>query len=567
MDRLDEHRLQRLIDAGRALVSELDLEVLLKRLLEVAAEITGAEYVALGILDSTKTSLERFITHGIDAETHRRIGDLPRGRGVLGLLITDPKPLRLSNVGSHPESYGFPPGHPIMRTFLGVPVRIRGEVFGNLYLTEKTGGRDFTAEDEASIVILADWAAIAIDNARLYTAAEERRRDLERAVRGLEVTTAIARAVGGETDIDRVLELIVKRARALVHARGLTIMLAEGEKLVVAATAGEIDETLRGRRSPAAGTVAKDVMRSGHPERISRASGGERLATSALGIDLDSALVVPLVFRARSLGVLTAIDRLDDGPQFNREDEELLLSFAASAATAVHTARSVGEERLKLAIEGAELERQRWARELHDETLQGLGSLQLLLSSALRQPDAERREEAVRGTLEHIGREINNLRNLITELRPAELDELGLESAVESLAHRREESSGMKVDVDIDLGNGYGGAPRRLDASIENTLYRLVQEALSNAAKHAAATRVGVRLTAVPGAVELVVSDDGRGFDPNAQTSGFGLLGMRERVELGRGTFQLESAPDVGTTLHVVLPVADEAEHPVSVAT
>jgi signal transduction histidine kinase len=567
VEKLDEQRLQRLIEAGRTLVSALDFDVVLERLLEIAAELTGAEYVALGILDPTKTSLERFITRGIDAETHRRIGDLPRGRGVLGLLITDPKPIRLSNVGSHPESYGFPPAHPAMTTFLGVPVRIRGEVFGNLYLTEKAGGHEFTDEDEASIVILADWAAIAIDNARLYQSAEERRQDLEKAVRGLEVTTAIARAVGGETDLDRVLELIVKRARALVHARGLTIMLAEGDDLVVAATAGEVDESLRGMRVPAAGTVAAEVLRSGRPERVSREVERSKLASAVLGIEMDSALVVPLAFRSQTMGVLTAIDRLDAGPQFNREDEELMLSFAASAATAVHTARSVGEERLRLAIEGAELERQRWARELHDETLQGLGSLQLLLSSALRQPDTERREAAVRGTLEHIGREINNLRNLITELRPAELDELGLESALESLAHRREETSGMRVVLDIDLGSGYGGAPRRLDSSIENTIYRLVQEALSNSAKHAAATRVDVRLTALPGSVELVVRDDGRGFDPGQSTSGFGLVGMRERVALVRGSFELESEPEAGTTLHVVLPVSEEAPDAISVAT
>lgn len=549
MGTLDEQRLQRLIEAGRTLVSELDPEVLLDRLLEVAAEITGAEYVALGILDPTKTNLERFITRGIDEPTRERIGDPPRGRGVLGLLITDPKPIRVSNVSAHPESYGFPPGHPAMKTFLGVPVRIRGEAFGNLYLTDKAGGRDFTEEDEASIVVLADWAAIAIDNARLYHAAEARRLDLERAVRGLEVTTAIARAVGGETDIDRVLELIVKRARALVHARGLTIMLTEGEDLVVAATAGDLDESLRGRRIPAAGTVADGVMRSGRPARLTD-SNRTKLATANLGIELETALVVPLAFRSRTLGVLTAIDRLDDGPQFNHDDVDLLLSFAASAATAVHTARSVGEERLRLAIEGSELERQRWARELHDETLQGLGSLQLLMSSALRQKDPDKRDEAVRSTLEHIGREIHNLRNLITELRPAELDELGLESAVESLAHRREEQTGIKVNVDIDLDG-------RLDATAEATLYRLTQEALSNAAKHAQADRVDVRLTALPGAVELLVSDNGRGFDPSQRTSGFGLLGMRERVELARGTFGLESVPDTGTTLHVTLPVSD----------
>src|SRR3954452_3948026 len=296
MENLDEHRLQRLIEAGRTLVSELDLEVLLQRLLEVAAELTGARYVALGILDPSKTNLERFVTRGIDSEQHREIGDLPRGRGVLGLLITSPEPLRLSNVGAHPESYGFPPAHPVMRTFLGVPVRIRGEVYGNLYLTEKAGGRDFTEEDERSIIILADWAAIAIDNARLYAHAEERRVDLERAVRSLEVTTAIARAVGGETDIDRVLELIVKRARALVHARGLLIMLAEGDDLVVAATAGDLAEDIKGKRVPAAGTVASTVLRSGRPERVSSASDQRVPATVLLGIEAKAALIVPLMF-------------------------------------------------------------------------------------------------------------------------------------------------------------------------------------------------------------------------------------------------------------------------------
>jgi signal transduction histidine kinase len=337
-------------------------------------------------------------------------------------------------------------------------------------------------------------------------------------------------------------------------------MLAEGDDLVLAATAGEIDQSLRGSRVPAPGTVASQVMRSGSPERISRDSQRSTVATALLGIEFETALVVPLEFRGRAIGVLTGVDRLEGGPQFNHDDEELMLSFAASAATAVHTARSVGEERLRLAIEGAELERQRWARELHDETLQGLGSLQMLLSSALRQPDAEKREQAVRSTLEHVSSEIDKLRNLITELRPAELDELGLESALESLAHRRQEQSGMEVALDIDLGDGQGGEPRRLDPPTENTIYRLVQEALSNAAKHAQAERADIRVTALPGTIELVVSDNGHGFDPGESTSGFGLLGMRERVELGRGTFQLESVLDAGTTLHVTLPFSDEED-------
>jgi signal transduction histidine kinase len=302
------------------------------------------------------------------------------------------------------------------------------------------------------------------------------------------------------------------------------------------------------------------VIRSGLPDRVSNVQSRGASTPAFLGIDATSALIVPLAFRGQTLGVLIALDRMTAGPQFAREDEELMLSFAASAATAVHTARSVGEERLRRAIEGAELERQRWARELHDETLQGLGSLQMLLSSALRQTDPQKREAAMRSTLEHMGHEIENLRNLITELRPAELDELGLESALESLVHRREAVSGMKVAIDMDLGAGYGGGPRRIDPAVESTIYRLVQEALSNASKHAGADRVDVQVSAVPGAIEVVIKDNGRGFDPTERTSGFGLTGMRERVDLVRGTLRVDSAPGGGTTLQAVLPISESSD-------
>jgi len=234
----DAQRRERLLAAGQALVSELELDTVLEHLLAIARQLTGARYAALGVLNDGRTALSDFITSGMDEVMHRAIGDLPQGRGVLGLLIEDPKPLRLSDVTSHPRSYGFPPGHPEMMSFLGVPVAVRGEAWGNLYLTEKDGG-DFDEADEETAVTLAGWAAIAIENARLYEGADRRRVELERANRGLEATIAIARAVGDETRIERVLELIAKRGRALVSARGVLIALRDGEDLVVAATAGE----------------------------------------------------------------------------------------------------------------------------------------------------------------------------------------------------------------------------------------------------------------------------------------------------------------------------------------
>jgi GAF domain-containing protein len=158
----DDQRLSRLIDVGRGLLSELDPDVVLDRLLETARELTGARYAALGVLDEQRTGLARFVTRGVDDATHRAIGDLPRGNGILGVLIDDARPLRLHDVGEHPQSYGFPSGHPPMHAFLGLPVVIRGEAWGNLYLTEKEGGGDFTAEDEEAVIVLADWAAIAL---------------------------------------------------------------------------------------------------------------------------------------------------------------------------------------------------------------------------------------------------------------------------------------------------------------------------------------------------------------------------------------------------------------------
>jgi GAF domain-containing protein len=207
--RSEGDRTRRLLQVGRTLVSEHDTEAVLDRILHEARDVTGARYAALGVLDERRTELERFLTLGLDDATHRAIGELPRGRGVLGVLIADPRPLRLTEVGNHPQSYGFPVGHPEMHSFLGVPIVIRGIGWGNLYLAEKDGGGGFTEEDEEAAVALAQWAAVAIDNARLYEDSEQRRHQLERAVRSLEAARDIAEAITGQSGLERILELIV----------------------------------------------------------------------------------------------------------------------------------------------------------------------------------------------------------------------------------------------------------------------------------------------------------------------------------------------------------------------
>jgi len=548
---LDEQRLRRILEVGRAVVAELDLETVLTRMIDEARALTGARYAALGILDERGQELERFLTIGIDAETHRAIGDLPRGRGVLGVLISDPRPLRLRQVSEHPRSYGFPLSHPHMSTFLGVPVVVRGEVFGNLYLTEKEGGAEFDDDDEEAIMLLASWAGIAIANARAYHTEHDRRRELEQAVRALEATTAIARAIGGETDLDRVLELIVKRARALVDARGVLIMLREGEELRVVSLAGDLGLDLLDVCVPFDGSVSGQAMEQRQVERLANVRDQLRNPLG-LRIDATTALFVPLVYRGRSLGVLNAFD--PGNGVVTREDERLLQSFAASAATAVATAQTVASEGLRRSIEASERERQRWARELHDETLQELAGLKVLLSSARRSHDVGIVHRTLDAALEQIDTEITGLRRLITDLRPAALDTFGTKSALEGLAERVSATSGLEIELEADLAFESGRVSERHDPVIENTLYRMVQEALTNVVKHAEATRVAVTLTEDDDLVEVIVEDDGKGFDRSEPSAGFGLMGMRERANLLGGELTVSSAEGSGTTIRALIP-------------
>src|SRR4051794_4965701 len=545
---LDHERLERLLDAGRGLLSDLDLSAILDRLIELARELTGARYAALGILDERRTELEQFLTTGIDAETHRAIGDLPRGRGILGVLIEEPAPLRLHDVGAHPKSYGFPPGHPEMRTFLGVPITIRGQAWGNLYLTEKEGGHDFDEADEASVVVLADWAAIAIENARLYEAVNSRRKVLEREARGFGATATIARGVGGETDLDRVLELIVKRGRALVEARSVLILLRQGDELTVASAAGHVSDR-EPARLPVAGSFLGDALERQRTLVVADVERELALQPEQLGVpDASTALLVPLVFRGRPLGMLIAFDRLSGEGSFSRDDEQVLQAFAASAATAVANTQSVEADRLRHSLRAADEERRRWARELHDETLQGLGGLKVLLNGAARRDDPEQMRGAIGEAVEHVTREIENLRAIITDLRPAALDQLGLGPALETLLARTATAQGLEVRSEIQLPD------RRLAPDLETVVYRVVREALSNVAKHARATSVDVEVRADGERLVTRVADDGVGVS-EGPSGGFGLIGMRERVALAGG--ELEVVPgEPGTVVRATLPLS-----------
>ena len=510
---LDQATLRRLLEAGRSLVAHLDVEGILDDLIGVAAELSGARYAAIGVLARGRGRLERVVTNGIDPEMRRALRELPRGEGVLS-----------------------------------VPIVVCGEAWGELYLTSKQGSEEFTRADEHAAVALADWAAIAIDNARNFEGVQARKDELERALHGLEATTAIVRAIGAETDVGRVLDLIVKRGRALVEARALVLLLAEGQELIVAASAGQVQRRAVGSRIPIRGTTAGAVLWAAKPKRISDAQTILTLGDAGLGVvGAETGMIVPLVYRGTALGILAAFDSMVGDGEFDGEQESLLVTFAASAATAVATAKTVERERLHDSLEAAEGERRRWARELHDETLQGLAGLRVLLSTAGPDVDRASVDRAVKLVVERMQEQIEGLRTLITELRPAALDQLGLQPALESLLSRVAAVEGLHVAGDLEIGT------QRLDSQLKTTIYRIAQEALTNVAKHARAEHVRVRLRRGPDRIEIEIADDGHGFDPASGTQGFGLVGMQERAGLVGGYMRLESS-DAGTTVRGSFP-------------
>ena len=291
---------RRLVTILYELLDVDDLEEVLRRVLGAAQELTGARYAALGLLNEERDALARFLTVGLDEDERQVIGDLPRGRGVLGELIEYPQILRLADLARHPHSYGFPPGHPGMKTFLGGPIVIRGEIYGNIYLTEKVGGAEFDEADEELLLVLTEYAAIGIHHARRLDQLESRRDELDRTVAALGATSEISRALAGEVDLGPILELVAKRGRALVDARALVILLPAHDGLRVAHAAGELPEHLVGQ------TVDESSL------------------AGLLGLEVDSGLHVPLAFRGRRVGMLVALDRLMGGPEFSAADEQLL---------------------------------------------------------------------------------------------------------------------------------------------------------------------------------------------------------------------------------------------------
>jgi two-component system, NarL family, sensor histidine kinase DevS len=540
-----EERWRRLIDTGIAVTSELSLDALLQRIVDSAAQLTGAKYAALGVIDPSGRALERFLTTGIDEETHERIGELPHGRGILGVLIHDAHPLRLHDLTTDPRAVGFPPYHPQMRTFLGVPILLRGVAYGNLYLSEKDSGEDFTAEDEELVTLLAAQAAVAIENARLYESATHW-------LTQLESLTEIGNAMAGETELASLLDLIGKRLAQLIDAELVVITIPTGPgQLRIEAAAGPAAEDLVGVILERQGSKSGRVLERRRSERVdSTLEDVEVDQELARRMGLRSGLFVPMIVADRAIGVIAAHNKLGLDPRFTDEDLRLTETFGERAAVAVDLADRVARDVLRRVVEGQELERRRLARELHDETGQALTSILLGLKHVEEAKSPEEARSQATRLRDQVVETLQKVRRLAVELRPSALDDFGLTPALERLTEAFQEQSGIEVHIQANLDAA------RLPGEVETALYRIVQEALTNVAKHAEATRVSVVVTRRGNSVTAVIEDDGHGFGAGGGGGdGLGLVGMKERVGLLGGRLAIESTEGAGTTVVAEVPV------------
>ncbi|MGC4807439.1 GAF domain-containing protein [Micromonospora sp. DT233] len=541
LDRVGEvvtsrERLRALLDAVVGIGSDLDLRSTLRRIVQAACELVGARYGALGVIGPDRL-LHDFIVHGIDAELHAEIGELPHGRGVLGLLIDEPHPLRMPDITKHPKSYGFPPNHPPMHSFLGVPVRIRDQVFGNLYLAEKQGAAEFTDDDEEIVVALAAAAGVAIENARLYALAHRRER-------WLAATAEITSVLLGEVRRTDALTLVARRAREVAEAELAVVLLYDSDagEFTVEVVDGADDHAheLIGAVLPAAETSFAGAVTQPGYELV------ENLAQAApwpAPVTAGPAVISPLAAADALHGVLVIAYRPDRGGATD-DDVALLGSFAGQAALAMERARGQEERELLVVLE----DRERIARDLHDVVIQRLFATGLQLQSGAMnaRPDVAKR---INAAVDDLDATIRDIRRTIFELRTPMSAALRTEirEAVDVAAG----SLGFRPALELT-----GPIDSAVPEPIRPDLTAVLREALSNAVRHAEASRVSVAVLVDGGWVTVTVVDDGKGCDPAAARSG--LVNLRERAERHGGEFAIRPAIGRGTELHWRVPLRDD---------
>ncbi|MEU5992414.1 GAF domain-containing sensor histidine kinase [Spirillospora sp. NPDC047418] len=536
--RATRDRVHALLEAVVSIGSELDLESVLRRITEAATTLVDARYGALGVIAEEGERLVQFITVGASEDEIDAIGHWPHGHGILGLLIREPRAIRLADLGEHADSVGFPVNHPPMRTFLGVPILVRDEVFGNLYLTEKAGGGEFEDEDEVVVTALATAAGVAIENARLYQ--ETRRRE-----HWLQASTEISTALLSGTDPHDVTALVAQRAREITEAGLATVALADedGRKFLVEAAHGDGGERLEGLRIPLDHSVAGPVFTEGVSLRLTDGGKAAREAQVPTQVPVGPLLAVPLGVGEAARGVISVVNP-PGGAVFSEGAQRLLEAFAGQAAVALELAhRRRDTERLALLED-----RDRIAKDLHDTVIQRLFATAMTLMAAIK--ITQKREVAVR-----IQRAVDDLDDTMRQIRStifalqAPADTESLRSRVHALVDAAAEQLGFAPSVRLD-----GLLDTAVDDDCGEHLQAVVREALSNVARHAHASQVTVAID-VHDDLLLRVEDNGVGIPEEGRRSG--LRNMAERAEKLGGSFTAEPRPDGGTVLTWQAPLKE----------
>jgi signal transduction histidine kinase len=529
-------RVHALLEAVVSIGSDLDLETALRRIIEAATALVDARYGALGVIGEGGEHLAQFITVGVSEEEIEAIGHWPHGHGILGLVIKEPRPLRLPDISAHPESSGFPEHHPPMRRFLGVPIRVREVVFGNLYLTEKAGGGEFDEEDEVIVTALATAAGVAIENARLYQ--EARRRE-----RWLQASAEISNALLSGTAPEKVVGLVARRAREICDADVATVSLADvaGEEFVVAAADGEQAGALHGLHVPFADAMAARVYREGTPllvEDGSQATVGPHVPPE---LSIGPTLIVALGSGRSARGVLAVVNH-PGRPPFTDATLRLLEPFAAQAAVALELAERRRDAERIVVLE----DRERIAKDLHDTVIQRLFATAMTLMGAIKITQKTEVARRVQGAVDDLDDTIRQVRSTIFALQ-ADPGDHGLRSRVHAIADAAAETLGFPPSVRLD-----GLLDTVVEPESGEQLLAVLQEALSNVARHAEARAVSIAIE-VKDELILRVEDDGVGIPPGGRRSG--LRNMAERAEALGGSFTTRGGAQGGTVLLWCVPI------------
>lgn len=538
LDRVGEvvasrERLRALLDAVVGIGTDLDLHSTLSRIVTAACELVGARYGALGVIGPDRL-LTDFITHGISPEAHAAIGDLPHGRGVLGLLIDDPRPVRLPDITEHPRSYGFPANHPPMHSFLGVPIRIRDTVFGNLYLAEKQGSREFTDDDEEIVIALAAAAGVAIENARLYALADRRQRWLAAAA---EITSVLL----GEVRRTDALALVARRAREVAEAELVLVLLYDdqAEQFTVEVVEPATAPTPVGTVLPAADTTFTASVTRGAQVLVDSLDAA---APWPAPVSAGPAVIAPLAAGDTLHGVLV-VTHSPGREGLSGDDASLLASFAGQAALAMERARAQEERELLVVLE----DRERIARDLHDVVIQRLFATGLHLQSSV--PLSSARPELagrINAAVDDLDATIRDIRRAIFELRTPVGAELRTE--ITEAVQASMPALGFRPALELS-----GPIDSAVPEAVRSDLLAVLREALSNAVRHARASRVTVTVRVAGGRLTVEVVDDGVGTGPGAARGG--LLNLGERAARHGGGFEFGPAEPAGTRLRWAVPL------------